>query len=133
MSIYRAAESGGLAADPWVERKLSLPISFDTFRSKGFVPTARVDLNGDGYPDFTSSGGGDEIELFPGSPKGFFREKPAKQKMSTAGMVAFGDWSGDGLPDFLIFDPHHYDVPVRLGRNLGSLPGTPPGIGRRSR
>ncbi len=128
LSIYLHEGKQGFSESAWVSRKVSLPISFETFRTRGFVPSARVDLNGDGYLDFTSSGGGEELEFFPGSAKGPFRSKPARQKMSTAGMIEFGDWSGDGLIDFVIFDPHNYDVPVRLARNLGLLPGTPASV-----
>jgi hypothetical protein len=131
VSVYRHQGEKGFEQSPWVERKVSLPISFETFRTKGFVPTARVDLNGDGYPDFVDSGGGEELEFYAGTRAGPFRVKVARQKMSTAGMIGFGDWSGDSLTDFVIFDPHNYDVPVRLGRNLGRLPRTPPGIGPR--
>ena len=46
--------------------------------------------------------------------------------MPTAGIVRFADYDGDGLPDFLIFDPHNFDVPVRVGRNRGQLEGSPP-------
>lgn len=128
LSIYQHEGQSGFSKNAWVNRKISLPISFETFRTRGFVPTARVDLNGDGYLDFTSSGAGTELEFYPGSAKGPFRSKPARQKMSTAGMIEFGDWSGDGLTDFVIFDPHNYDVPVQLGRNLGRLPGTPASV-----
>ena len=128
LSIYRWDDRRGFGGKPWVSRKVSLPISFETFRTKGFVPTARVDLNGDGYLDFTASGDGDELVFHAGSRRGPFRVKAAKQEMRTAGMIDFADWTGDGLVDFVIFDPHNYDVPVQLGRNLGQLPGTPTGL-----
>jgi hypothetical protein len=51
-----------------------------------------------------------------------------RQKLSTAGVIRFGDLDGDGLLDFVIFDPHNFDVPVRVGRNLGRLPGTRPAL-----
>lgn len=128
LSIHRYDGQSGFEEKPWVSRKISLPISFDTFRTKGFVPTARFDLNGDGFLDFTSSGDGDELVFSAGGRRGPFRAKAVRQKMSTAGMIDFADWSGDGLVDFVIFDPHNYDVPVQLGRNLGTLPGTPSGV-----
>jgi len=133
LGLYRHRSGRGFGAEPWTGRKVSLPISFDTFRTKGFVPTLRGDLNGDGYPDFTASGGGDELQFFAGGPEGPFRHGSASQRMSTAGVIGFGDWTGDGLTDIVLFDPHNYDVPVRLGRNLGRLPGTPPGIAKPAR
>jgi hypothetical protein len=38
-------------------------------------------------------------------------------------VIRFGDLDGDGLLDFALFDPHSFNVPVRVGRNLGRLPG----------
>jgi hypothetical protein len=128
LSISRWDGKAGFEAKPWVSRKVGLPISFETFRTKGFVPNAQVDLNGDGFADVVMSGSGDELVFHPGGSKGPFQQKSVAQKMSTAGMITFGDWSGDGLLDFALFDPHNYDVPVQLGRNLGRLPGTRAGM-----
>jgi hypothetical protein len=126
VSLHRYSAEGGFEKKPWAKKKIGVPFSFETFRPKGFLPSAQADLNGDGYRDFVSSGGGNEFEFFPGGPDGPFAERPAKQKMRTAGVIHFADWSGDGLEDFLLFDPHNFDVPVRLGRNRGLLPGTAP-------
>jgi hypothetical protein len=125
VSLYRHLGAKGFEEKPFAEKKVELPISFDTFRLKGFVPTAEPDLNGDGYADFVLSGGGNKIEVYAGGPQGPFASKPAKQSMPTAGVIHFADWSGDGLADFVLFDPHNFDVPIRIGRNLGELPGTP--------
>ena len=124
-SVYRYDGENGFAEKPWVRRQISLPISFKTFRTRGFIPTARFDVNGDGYQDFVSSGDGDRLAVNQGSSKGPFKMKEASQKLPTAGMIDFEDWNGDRLPDFLIMDPYNFDVPVQLGRNLGRLPGTP--------
>ena len=83
-------------------------------------------MNGDGYLDFVSSGGGDEIEIYRGDENGPFAKRMAEQELDTAGVIHFGDIDSDGLVDFVIFDPHNFDVDVRLGRNLGVLPGTRP-------
>ena len=124
VSVHRFEAYKGFDEKPWVKKKLELPFSFETFRFKGFIPVASQDMNGDGYLDFVSSGGGEKIEISLGGPKGPFAIKGGKQKMPTAGVIHFGDLNGDGLPDFVIFDPHNFDVPVRIGRNLGLLPGT---------
>jgi hypothetical protein len=131
LSIYRTGAAAGFGRDPWVKRKLSLPFSFDTFRLKGFVPTANTDLNGDGLVDLVSSGGGKSLEIFLGDPDEPFGRRDATQELRTAGVIHFGDLDRDGLTDFVIFDPHHFDVPIRVGRNRGLLPGTPPGMGAR--
>lgn len=123
---FRGAE--GFSDEPWVRKKLSLPFAFDTFRLKGFVPVANVDLNGDGLLDFVSSDGGKAFEVFAGDALEPFHKRTARQEMSTAGVVHFADYDGDGLLDFVIFDPHNFDVPIQVGRNLGTLPGTAPGL-----
>jgi hypothetical protein len=64
-------------------------------------------------------------------PNGLFSEPEGRQKTPTAVVIHLADFDRDGLQDFLIFDPHNFDVPVRVGRNLGTLPGKPPTIRAR--
>jgi hypothetical protein len=47
------------------------------------------------------------------------------QKMPTAGIIQLGDFNNDALTDFVLFDPQTLDPTVRVGRNLGRLPGVP--------
>ena len=126
LSIHRYDGAAGFGGDPWMKKSLSLPFSFDTFRLKGFVPTANVDVNGDGLLDFVSSGGGKSLEVFLGDRDKPFAKRNARQELSTAGVIHFGDYDRDRLADFVIFDPHNFDVPVRVGRNRGVLPGASP-------
>jgi hypothetical protein len=128
LALFRFEAEEGFGSKPWVRKKLSLPFAFDTFRLKGFVPVANVDLNGDGLLDFVSSGGGKAFEVFAGHPQKPFEKRTGRQEMSTAGVVHFADYDADGLLDFVIFDPHHFDAAVQVGRNLGVLPGTPAGM-----
>jgi hypothetical protein len=125
LSIHRYDGDEGFGRDPWMKKSLSLPFSFDTFRLTGFVPTATVDVNGDGFLDFVSSGGGKSLEVYLGDPEKPFARRSGRQKLPTAGVIHFGDYDGDRLADFVIFDPHNFDVPVRVGRNRGLLPGAP--------
>ena len=67
-------------------------------------------IDGDGYL------GGDE---------GPFSRRVAIQKMPTAGIIQLGDFNNDALADFVLFDPQTLDPTVRVGRNLGLLPGVP--------
>ena len=108
-----------------MRKKIEIPFSFETFRPDGFMPNANADFNADGYLDFISSGGGKAIEITLGGESGLFDRRGGKQKMATAGVIHFGDYDLDGLPDFVIFDPHNFDVPVQVGINRGVLPGTP--------
>jgi hypothetical protein len=129
LSVHKVGEGGVYATRPWFRKKFSIPFSFETFRPNGFLPTWRTDVNGDGVPDFVSSGSGKALEIHLGGPAGPFDESPERQEMSTAGIVRFADFDGDALPDFVLFDPHNFDVPIQLGRNLGKLPGTRPRVG----
>lgn len=122
--VFRRNGHGGFDEDAWVKRKLELPFSFETFRLRGFVPLANHDLNGDGWLDFVSSGGGKRLEIYLGGEDGPFENRAGRQKMSTEGVIHFADLDGDGLLDFVLFDPHNFDVPVQVGRNAGILPGT---------
>jgi hypothetical protein len=123
LSIFRYRD-GGFEEKPWLKKGVSLPFSFDTFRSKGFIPTANYDVNGDGFVDLVSSGGGEAIEIFNGDPEKPFGKRSGRQELSSAGVIHFADLDGDGLADFVLFDPHNFDVPIQVGRNRGVLPGT---------
>jgi len=126
--INRWSDQGEFSADPWLEKKIELPFSFETMRTRGFIPTANVDINGDGRLDLLSSGAGEALEIYLGDPDRPFAKRAGKQKLNTNGVIHFRDFNGDGLEDFVIFDPHHFDVPLKVGVNLGRLPGTPPAL-----
>ena len=128
VAIHRYAKDRGFGREPWIRKKLSLPFSFETFRLKGFIPTANVDINGDGLPDFVLSGGGEALEIYLGGPRGPFDRRALRQPLETNGVIHWGDLDHDELPDFVIFDPHNFDVPIRVGRNLGRLPATRPAL-----
>ncbi|MBW2271857.1 MAG: VCBS repeat-containing protein [Deltaproteobacteria bacterium] len=128
VAIYRYNEKEHFGKRPWMKKKLSLPVNFDTLRLRGFVPVGNVDVNSDGFLDFVSSGGGKALEIHLGDAKGPLSQWGGRQKMSTAGVIHFADFDGDPLPDFVLHDPHHFDAPVQVGRNLGALPGTPPSL-----
>lgn len=128
ITVHRYEQGKGFGKKAVMKRKLSLPLSFETSRLVGFIPTAQIDINGDGRRDFITSGGGDGIEIQIGDANGPFGKKAGKQRLSTAGVIHFRDFDGDGLLDFVLFDPHNFDVPVQVGRNLGLLPGTRPRI-----
>jgi len=124
LAVHRYRPGRGFEETPWVETQIELPVDFDTFRLAGFVPTGAVDLNGDGFPDFVASGGGEAIEITLGGGEVPFARQGHRQELSTAGVIRFGDLDGDGLPDFALFDPHNFNASVTLGRNRGKLPGT---------
>jgi hypothetical protein len=125
VKIYRLDETGTFAEKPWVSRKFSIPLDFDTGRPRGFIPTFEADVNSDGYPDLLGSGDGDSLEVWLGGPEHRFRKRVANQDLDTSGRIRFGDIGRDGLADFVIFAPERPGHPVRVGRNRGILPGSP--------
>jgi len=124
--IHRVDENGVFRSKHWVERKLGIPLNFDSGRPKGFVPSLDGDLNGDGFPDLVSSAAGDYVEVYLGGPKELFEDRNARQRAATQGRIRFSDIDSDGLTDFLIYSPRLLDAPLQLGLNRGELPGTPP-------
>jgi hypothetical protein len=126
VAIYRPGVTGIFAAEAWVDLKLDVAFSFDTFRTKGFLPNWNADLNHDGHLDLLTSGDGDEVEVFLGGPDRRHRKRDARQSVDTGGQIRFGDLDGDDLPDLLLFDPYRDDIPVRILHNRGELPGSPP-------
>ena len=125
VAIHRYHPERGFGKKPAFKTQIEIPFSFETFRLKGFVPTATADLNGDGRADFVASGGGKAIEIYLGGDENPLDGRRHRQTMSTAGVIHFGDLDSDGLQDFVLFDPHNFDVPVQVGRNRGQLPATP--------
>ena len=71
------------------------------------------------------AGDGEAVEIHLGEPGARFASRAQRQSLDTNGRVGLGDFDADGLTDFLIFESRRPDAPVRIGRNLGRLPGTP--------
>jgi hypothetical protein len=123
--VYRPDADGAIGNEPFAERRLSIPWSFDTFRPLGFIPTLAADLNGDGQRDLLASGGGNALEVWLGGPEFRFAKRQARQPGDTGGLARLGDLDGDALTDLVLFDPARVDVPVRVARNRDELPGGP--------
>lgn len=119
-AIHRFVE-GGFEEDPFIERSLGIPFSLETFRPDGFLPTIRGDFDDDGRADLVTSGSGESIDVYLGAARRPFARRTARQKMATAGVIDFHDFNGDGLVDFLLFDPHNFDTAVTVAINTGWL------------
>jgi len=122
----RQRTPGGPSADaPSYRRKFSVPFSFETFRPRGFIGNVATDWNGDGLRDLLLSGDGEALEVYLGAEERPFAKRAGRQGLDTDGRLRAGDLDGDGLADFVLFDPRRADAPIRVGRNRGVLPGTP--------
>jgi hypothetical protein len=130
-AIHRPDENGRFEETPSIERRVTLPFDFETLRPRGFPPTVGTDWNGDGHRDWIASGGGTSIEVSLGGPEWRFASKDALQQLDSVGRLRAGDLDGDGLPDFVLYDPRRSDAPVRVGVNRGKLPGTKPRLSGR--
>ena len=125
IAIHRLQPDGRFDPKPWSKKKINTALNFETFRPKGFMPTAAVDLNADGLMDFVASADGKGIEVYLGGSDRPFSRRTALQKFPSAGIVSFADYDADGLPDFVLFDPQSLESILRIGRNTGALPGSP--------
>jgi hypothetical protein len=63
--------------------------------------------------------------VFLGNAEKPSNRRTAMQKLDSTGTIRFSDFDDDGLLDFVLFDSQQFDVPLKIGRNLGALPGTP--------
>jgi hypothetical protein len=125
VAVRRAGRATPFAPAPSFERKLAVPFSMETFRPRGFVGNVASDWNDDGLRDLLLSGDGEAVEIYLGAPDRPFVERAARQALDTDGRLVAADLDGDALQDFVLFDPRRTGVPIRLGFNLGTLPGTP--------
>jgi hypothetical protein len=124
LDIHRSDGELPFDPKPWNSWKMGIAFSFETFRTKGFIPTLEADLNADGRRDLIGSGDGEEITIHLGEGGHGYKKRHARQKLDTGGRIRFGDLDGDGLTDFVLYDPRRPSEPLRVGINRGVLPGT---------
>jgi VCBS repeat protein len=124
VSIYRHGQEKPFDPKPWQRWTVGVAISFETFRSRGFVPTLEADFNGDGVKDLLGSGDGDRLEVSLGGSEEGYQKRTATQPLDTGGRIRFADLDGDGLTDFVLYDGRRPGTPVLIGINRGTLPQT---------
>ncbi len=128
VTIYRQDGTAGFAKAPWLDRKLSIPLDFSTYRPAGFIPNVDADLNGDGWRDLVASGSGDALEVFLGGPEARYSERTARQELPSSGRVRYGKLEPKPGSDLVLYAPRVPDAPLRLAINRQRLPGTPPSV-----
>jgi hypothetical protein len=128
VSVFRPDEHGGFEREPWITRALSFSFDFETLRPRGFAAPLTDDWNRDGYRDWLASADGKAVEVWLGGPSHRFASAQSRDPVDSSGRVSTGDLDGDGLPDFVVYDPRRTDVPLYVGRNRGNLPGSPPRV-----
>jgi len=121
VTVHRLGTDGHFESRPWVKKKISTGISFDTFRATGFLAPTGIDLNADGFMDFITSADGKGIEVYLGKGRKPYARRTAMQKFPSAGIIQFADFDDDGLLDFVLVNPQEFDHVVRIGRNRGIL------------
>jgi hypothetical protein len=124
IAVHRLQPDGRFDTKPSSRRKFSTGISFDTFRPKGFMPQAGIDINADGLMDVVTSADGKGIEVYLGTDDEPFTRRTARQDMLTTGRIRFADFDDDGLLDFVLYDSQSFDATLQIGRNLGVLPNS---------
>jgi hypothetical protein len=110
---------------------VSFPFDFSTSRVLGLLPFTEADWNGDGRLDLCWNDGGGMLRFRLGElrPNGAgFGRIAASQPLPVSGDLVAADLDGDGLVDFVAWDPLDEEGRLRVGRNRGALPGTQPGL-----
>jgi hypothetical protein len=124
------AVAGAAPLESWAD-DVSFPFDFGTMRIKGLLPYTKADWNGDGRRDLLWGDGSGKLRFrLGGSARGgpAFGPVVATVPLALSGDLVSADLDGDGLTDFVAYDPLDLEGRVRIGRNLGTLPGTPPAL-----
>jgi hypothetical protein len=123
-------QAGAPAVETW-SADATFPFDFENSRVLGVMPHAQVDWNGDGLLDLCWGDGSDKLRFRLGERRDAgpgYGGVAAAVELPVSGDLIPADLDGDGLPDFVAYDPFDVDGRVRIGINRGALPGTPPGL-----
>jgi hypothetical protein len=128
LRVY-AFEAGRLAAPTlrWSD-EVALPFDFKTSRITTLFPRYEGDFNGDGRRELVYGDGDGNALIRLGRPSGAgFGPVAAKVPLGASGGQSLAvDLDGDRLADLVYWDPIVQSGRLRVARNLGKLPGSPP-------
>jgi hypothetical protein len=107
---------------------VSLPFDFKTSRITTLFPKYEGDYNGDGRRDlmYGDSAGNARIRLGRANGGGFGSEVAEVPLAANGGQSLSADLDGDRLAELVYWDPIVRSGRLRVARNLGKLPGSPP-------
>jgi hypothetical protein len=123
------AFAGGKPGTPelrWSD-ELTLPFDFKTARATALLPKFDGDYNGDGRRDLVYGDADGNALVRLGETGGAFGDIVATIPLSAlGGAIASADLDGDRLDELLYWDPVLQVGRIRIARNRGRLPGSPP-------
>ena len=119
--------ASGAPVETW-SALVSFPFDFSTSRVRGLLPFTEADWNGDGRLDLCWGDGSGVLrfrlgEARPAGPG--FGGEVASMPLAITGELVAADLDGDGLSDFVAYDPLDAEGRLRVAYNRGVLPGTP--------
>ena len=110
----------------WSE-ELTLPFDFKMARVTALLPTFAGDFNGDGRRDLLYGDGDGNARIRLGAAGASFGAEVASVPLGArGGAAAFIDLDGDRLDEIVFWDPVLPEGRLRIARNRGKLPGSPP-------
>jgi len=126
-------EQPGVPRLRWSD-EMTLPFDFKTARVTALLPKLDGDYNGDRLRDLIYGDGDGNVVLRLGVAGGQFADDALVFPLgATGGAAVSADLDGDALDEIVYWDPVQPTGRLRVARNRGRLPGSPPRLESRPR